>query len=228
LKETTISQGNDKRSALIRLSTTPVSNTRAVTFIGLFSALYIVTAGIVGNITGEGLASVLLSGGYPEHILRGIFMAGVVISTRRMWSATLMGVVSGIVFLITVPAPQFYLLPATVAAGLVYDLTLKLASSNSKYAEAATSKRKVLLGAGVSGIAESVVALSILTFILHFPFALVGSGVPVWLYWSVDLPLNFALSILGASVATAYFLRKRSNLSHVESTSVSERTENKL
>jgi hypothetical protein len=131
-------------------------------------------------------------------------MAGVVISTRRMWSATFMGIVCGLVFLFTVPAPAdaLYLFPATAAAGFVYDLSLKL--GRTSYAQAATSKKMVLAGAGISGIAESIVALSILTFIIHLSFAL-----PVWLYWSVDIPLNVILSVLGASLAVAYMLRKK-------------------
>ncbi len=202
---------------MLRLSSTPVSNTRALALIGLFSALYIVTAAVIGTITGPGLAAVLLSGGYPEHILRGIFMAGVVISTRRMWSATAMGIVCGLVFLLTVPAPAdaLYLFPATVAAGIVYDLTLR--AGKQGYAQAATSKRGVLLGAGVSGIAESIVALSILTFIFHYPFVLVS-----WLYWTVDIPVNFVLSVLGASIAAAYMLRRISKNNAMESVSLHE------
>jgi hypothetical protein len=210
-----------------RLSSTQVSNTKAVALIGLFSALYVVTAAVIGTITGPGLAAVLLSGGYPEHILRGIFMAGVVISTRRMWSATLMGIVCGLVFLLTVPAPAdaLYLFPATAGAGLVYDLTLKFSAAS--YAQAATSKRKVLLGAGVSGIAESIIALSILTFVFHYVFALI-SVVPVWMYWSVDIPVNFVLSVLGASIAAAYMLRRKSNDKSLESASVSRETESNM
>jgi hypothetical protein len=67
----------------------PVSSTRAAATIGLFSALYIVTAGLAGY---------LFESGFVEHFIRGILMTGVIVTTRRMWSATLMGLVSGLVF----------------------------------------------------------------------------------------------------------------------------------
>jgi hypothetical protein len=202
------------------MSSKPVSNSRALALIGLFSALYIVTAGIVSSITGPGLAGMLLSGGYPEHVLRGLFMAGVVISTRKMWSATMMGIVSGLVFVLTVPAPgsALYLFPSTVAAGLVYDFTLKFGSD---YAQAAVSRRKVLVGAGISGVAESVVALAILTFIVRYTFALLAYGVPLWAYWAIDAPLNAALSIAGASIAVGYLLRKKTRERPIESSPIS-------
>ncbi len=64
-----------------------ISRTRSIAMIGLFSALYIVTSG---------LTSVITQVGYPEHFLRGIFMSSLILTTRKRWSATLMGIVCGI------------------------------------------------------------------------------------------------------------------------------------
>jgi hypothetical protein len=128
-----------------------------------------------------------------------------------------MGIVCGLIFVFTVPAPAdaLYLFPSTAMAGLVYDLTLL--SAGPTYSLASTSKRKVLIGAATSGITESIVALGILTYVVHYSFVLV-----VWLYWLVDIPLNVVLSLLGASIAVAYLLRKRSGAERLESAPVSQ------
>jgi hypothetical protein len=164
----------------------PVSPTRAAATIGLFSALYIVAAGLAGY---------LFESGFAEHFIRGILMTGVILSTRRMWSATLMGLVSGIVFQLAVSSPAPYLLASTVASGLVFDLVL--AAGAKSYPSAARSRRKLFLGAAVSGAAESVVALSILTAAGLFRRS-AYFGFPVGVIWALDIALNIVLSIAGA------------------------------
>jgi hypothetical protein len=156
--------------------------------VGLFSALYIVTAG---------LTSVITQVGYPEHFLRGIFMSALVLSTRgKRWCATMMGIVCGIVFL-TVPAPAPYLLPSTVASGVIFDLVLIV---SSKYGETLTQNR-LLAGAGLSGLAESFIALMILSV---FTTILGKTFDAIALAWSADIVLNIVLSIIGAFIAYKY------------------------
>jgi hypothetical protein len=157
--------------------------------IGLFSALYIVTSG---------LTSVITQVGYPEHFLRGIFMSSLILTTRKKWSATLMGIVCGIVFL-AVPAPAPYLLPSTVISGVVFDLALIL---GTKYGETSISQMRLLVGAGLSGLAESIVGLMILT--IFTPGILGKTFDALAIAWSADLVLNVILSIAGAFIAFRY------------------------
>lgn len=97
-----------------------------------------------------------------------------------------MGVVCGIVFGIVVPAPAPDLLASTVVSGLVFDLVLM----GGSYLNTISSFSRIVLGAAVSGVAESLVALSILTFAGFF-----GKSAEVLTSaWSIDIILNIALS----------------------------------
>ena len=171
-----------------------VSASRAIAIIGLFSALYIVSAGIVSSLFGEAVR------GYPEHFLRGILMT-VVVRTGKKWSATTMGLVCGIVFGIVVPAPAPYILVSTIVSGLVFDLAL----AGGKYASVIRSLYRVVLGSAVSGVAESVVALLILTAVGFFgsSFSVVSAA------WSADIILNVVLSSIGAIIAFRFLSRRQ-------------------
>jgi hypothetical protein len=171
-----------------------VSSSRSIAVIGLFSALYIVTSGLTSFVTQVG---------YPEHFLRGILMTAVILRTGRKWSATIMGVVCGLVFALVVPAPAPYLLPSTIISGIVFDLALII---GSKYDVASRSQTRLLIGAGLSGLGESVVALSVLT--IFAPGYLGKSFNALTIAWSADVVLNIILSIIGALIAFRYLLRK--------------------
>jgi len=158
--------------------------------IGLFSALYIVTASLTSFVTQVG---------YPEHFLRGIFMSALILSTRRKWSATMMGIVCGVVFFLVVPAPAPYLLVSTIVSGLIFDLVLII---GTKYGETLTQQR-LLTGAGLSGLGESFVALLILTE-LGTPGILGKTFDAIAVAWSADIVLNILLSIIGAFIAFKY------------------------
>lgn len=159
--------------------------------IGLFSALYIVSSGIVSYISQVG---------YPEHFLRGLLMTALIIRTRKKWSATLMGAVSGIVFVVVVPSPAPYLLASTFVSGLVFDLVLMTRS----YFNSIRSTPMVLTGVAISGLAESLVALAILTYAGFF-----GKVLTALIYaWSTDVVLNIILSIIGALIAIRFLPRR--------------------
>jgi hypothetical protein len=164
-----------------------MSTTRALAIIGLLSALYIISAGLVSSLFGN------LAKGYPEHFLRGILMTIVVISTGRKWSATIMGVVCGVVFAFAVGAPAPYVLASTIVSGLVYDLALM---GKGPYSKIIKSAWRITLGSVVSGLAESLVALSILTLagVLNGIFYAIAAA------WETDIALNLVLSGLGAVV----------------------------
>ncbi len=110
-----------------------------------------------------------------------------------------MGVVCGLVFALVVPAPAPYLLPSTIFSGLVFDLALII---GSKYAEASKSQTRLLVGAGLSGLGESVVALTILT--VYAPGYLGKSFNALTIAWSADVVLNIVLSVIGAFLAFRY------------------------
>lgn len=163
------------------------SSSRAIVMIGLFSSLYIVSSGIVSFISQVG---------YPEHFLRGLLMTALVIRTKRRWSATMMGAVSGIVFAIVVPSPAPYLLASTFASGIVFDLVLMAGS----YASSIRTTPKLLAAVATSGVAESLVALAILTNAGFF-----GRAFTLLAYaWSTDVVLNIVLSIVGAVLAIRF------------------------
>ena len=109
-----------------------------------------------------------------------------------------MGIVCGIIFL-AVPAPAPYLLPSTIVSGVVFDLSLII---GSKYGESLISQTRLLTGAGLSGLAESLVALAILT--LFTPGVLGKTFDALALAWSADIVLNILLSIVGAFIAFKY------------------------
>ena len=173
------------------------SSSRWVAFVGLFSALYIVTASI---------ASFVTQVGYPEHFLRGILMTALVLQTRKKWSATMMGVVCGIIFAVLVPAPAPYLLPSTVLSGLIFDLALFGFKSDT---QASMSNKRLIFAAGISGFAESLVALAILT--MFAPKILGDTLNAIVVAWSVDAVLNIILSVVGASIAIAYLVTRIRN-----------------
>jgi len=108
-----------------------------------------------------------------------------------------MGIVCGLVFL-AVPAPAPYLLPSTIISGVVFDLALIV---GSKYGSTIT-QTKLMVGAGLSGFAESVVALLILT--IFTPGILGKTFGALALAWSADIVLNIILSIAGAYIAYRY------------------------
>ena len=171
------------------MAETPPS--RTIAMIGLFSALYIVSSGIVSFVSQVG---------YPEHFLRGLLMTALILRTGKKWSATLMGAVCGIIFVLVVPSPAPYLLASTFVSGLVFDLVLMIGS----YARSVRSTPKLLVGVAVSGVAESLVALAILTYAGFF-----GKAFAALAYaWSTDVFLNIILSVIGAVLAI-WFLPKR-------------------
>lgn len=166
-------------------------SSRMIAMVGLFSALYIVSSGIVSFVSQVG---------YPEHFLRGLLMTALILRTDRKWSATLMGAVSGIVFVLVVPSPAPYLLASTFVSGLVFDLVLMIGS----YANSVRSAPKLMIGVAISGVAESLVALAILTYAGFF-----GRAFTALVYaWSADVILNIILSVIGAVLAIR-FLPKR-------------------
>jgi len=136
-------------------------------------------------------------------------MAALVVRTRKMWSATTMGVVCGLVFAaVPSPYPAVFITISTVLSGLVFDISLATVGS---YAQSTASKFRVMLGSGISGVVESVSLLSLVTFyglggklITFSALAKILSISTISVAWGIDIVFNIVLSLFGAYIAYAY------------------------
>lgn len=108
-----------------------------------------------------------------------------------------MGAVSGVVFMIVVPSPAPYLLASTFVSGLVFDLVL----TAGLFSKSIRSVSKILLAAAISGSAESLTALSVLTYAGFFETKAFDV---LFIAWFADVMLNIVLSVLGALVAVKF------------------------
>ncbi len=162
-----------------------------ISIIALFAALYVFMGSLVGLV-------VPALRGYPAHFFRGLTMSGVAAYSRRMWSASIMGLISGLIFFAVVPAPAPYLLPSSIVAGLLYDLSL-----GKGYVDTCRNPKRVTLGTLVSGLGEGAVAMAILTYVGFFRVQFQVLAV----IWVAALAANMLLSTLGAQV-TLLLLRR--------------------
>lgn len=175
----------------VRTEITPLSASKAIAMIGMYSALYIVAGGILGFVFQA-------NSRFIEHFIRGALMTGVVLTTRKKWSATMMGVASGIVFVLAVPSPEQYLLASSFVAGLTFDMVVM---AGTPYEKGSISKSRLLVAAGISGIAESVIVLSFLYF-LGFPL---GSSL-LSIASGLEIITNLVLSVIGAAIGIVLLL----------------------
>lgn len=166
-------------------------STKNISTIALSAAFYVLMSALFG-------LTLPAARGYPAHFFRGLTMSAVAAYTGRMWSVSLMSIISGLVLLAVVPAPAPYLFIATVAAGVVYDLSL-----GEKYAEACRKPRRIVAGTMVSGLAEAIVAMGILTYVGLFQVQLQMLAV----IWAGAIAANLVLSALGSQV-TILVLRR--------------------
>ncbi|MEM2514993.1 MAG: hypothetical protein QXQ70_04045 [Candidatus Caldarchaeum sp.] len=166
-------------------------STKNLSVIALSAAFYVLMSALFG-------LTLPAARGYPAHFFRGLVMSAVAAYSGRMWSVTSMSVVAGLVLLGVVPAPAPYLFFSTTAAGLVYDLSL-----GKKYADVCRKPRRILAGTLVSGLAEALVAMSILTYVGLFQAQLQMLAV----IWVGAIAANLVLSAAGAQV-TVLVLRR--------------------
>ncbi|MCS7129634.1 MAG: hypothetical protein NZ919_03250 [Candidatus Caldarchaeum sp.] len=156
-----------------------------ISFVALSAAFYVLMAAMSGLVLPA-------MRGYPAHFFRGLAMSAVAAYSGRMWSTSFMAVISGLVLMAVVPAPAPYLLFATAAAGVVYDISL-----GRKYAESCRRPRRVIVGTMFSGFAEAVVAMSILTYVGLFQVQPQMLAV----IWVGAIAANLVLSVAGAQVS---------------------------
>lgn len=164
--------------------------------IALISALYAVLGTVSGLLLGPALR------GYPAHFFRGLTMSMTAAYSRRMWSTTIMGAISGLIFLAIVPAPAPYLLIASLSAGLIYDLTTRIGGS---YAESSRRSRRIAVATILSGVGESVVALTLLTYFGLFKV----TPTVLAIIWVSAVAANIVISLAGASITLLLLRRYR-------------------
>lgn len=184
-----------------------VSRSKIVAFSGLFAAAYLAYGFISSVSFGQVLHSVDI------HLVRALLMATLAAVLGYTGGPSVMGTVSGIL-LAGSPfggASKAFLLPSTLAAGLVFDLAMK----GGKYSNNVKRLGRIGLASGLSGLAESVVVTGGLTAI-GFPFqeaaALISIVIPgvglthVWIYL---LGRNLVMSLIGGLLAFIIIRRRQ-------------------
>lgn len=169
-----------------------LKSAKTVSIITLSTAFYIFLTAVTA------LALPVLRG-YPAHLYRGVTMSLAAAYTRVKGTATIMGLVSGLVFAAIVPAPASgYLIVSNFVAGLTYDLFL-----GRNYFENSRKTRRIIFAIMMSGLFEGISAMAILTYVGLFavsPFALA-------FIWAGAIAANLLLSTAGAQV-TILILRR--------------------
>ena len=136
--------------------------------------------------------------GYPAHFFRGLSMSACAAFSRARWSVSVMSVISGLVFLLVVPAPAPYLLFSTVGAGVVYDLSM-----GRDYKQSVRRAWRITAGTLVSGVVEGIIAMAVLTYVGLFSVRAELLAV----IWVSAIAANMVLSTVGAQI-TVLLLRR--------------------
>lgn len=191
-----------------RPATGKVAKSRIIAHAGVFTALYIA----------YGFGSSVSFGpqlhGLDVHAARALLMAVLAARLRTPGGPSLMGLISGLL-LLGIPAPSApFLLPASLLAGVTYDMVMRAGI----YAENVRRPARVLGGSALEGIAESAVVTAGYTLFLPqllgtgFLVQLVTSaplvGATALLVWTLLLGANAGLSVVGGAIA-APFIRGR-------------------
>jgi hypothetical protein len=177
---------------------------RIVAHAGVFSAAYL-AYGFVSSITFGPQFH-----GLDVHLARAFFMAVLAARLRVPGGPSLMGLISGLL-LLGIPAPSApFLLPASVLAGLSYDLWMR----GGAYAQNVSRMGRIIGGSALGGVAESAVVTA--GYSVFLP-ALLGTGFLVQLLtagplvggtillaWGVLLGANAALSAVGGALAAPF------------------------
>lgn len=185
-----------------------VRRTRIVAHAGIFAAAYLVYGFSSGVSFGAQLH------GLDVHVARAFLMAVVAARLRAPGGPSLMGLISGLL-LLGIPGPSApFLLPASLLAGVSYDLAMRAGI----YAENVGRPGRILAGSALEGIVESAVVTG--GYALFLP-QLLGTGVLVQLVtsgpilgatllvaWAILLGSNAGLSVIGGAIA-ALFVRRR-------------------
>lgn len=171
-----------------------LKSAKTISVIAVFTALFL----FLTSVTGVALPVLR---GYPAHFYRALTMSAAAAFTRSRGTASVLGLVSGLVFSAIIPAPASgYIIASTFAAGLAYDFFL-----GRNYAETCRKPRRITVGTVFSGFVEGVVAMAILTYVGLFGASLTAIAI----VWVSAISVNLVLSVLGAQV-TVLILRRYS------------------
>jgi len=155
----------------------------------LFSTIYVVY-GYVSSVTVGAVTH-----GVDTFFIRSALFVMIAAITLKFGCSTLMGAISGTVFVFVIPTPfSFYLFPAVFSYGSTYDLYMHLLGFSTH----ASATRHVVIGTAVSSVAMSVVALSILTWVGFLPIQALAF---IWFLGIFrDLAVGLAGSLLGLKI----------------------------
>ncbi len=172
---------------------TPVSRlyqSRDVALIAVFAGLYL-GYGYVSSVT---LRSITRS--TDLFFLIAVLFTVLAYEVRQSWSATLLGTISGVIFLGT-PAPfALHIAASIIANGLVFDLYLRLMNRRTT----PPSRVHVVTGATIGNLVMAIVGLSALQA--------VGTILP-WYIWAAAIVIDTLVGGLGALFGIAIVRRLR-------------------
>lgn len=152
--------------------------------------------------------------GVDIHLVRALVLTIVAARLGRPWGPSTIGFISAILIAVApFSSPdKIFLIPATLAAGIVFDLMLML----GRYEENVLNRFRVGVAAAVSGTAESLIVLGGLLAI-GWPFTdsanflkfIIGTASPILLFGFL-VGRNIAMSLVGASLGRVIIRRMRS------------------
>lgn len=190
----------------------PATKVRIVAYGAVLSAIYVVYASISSASYGQILQ------GVDNHFVRALLLVIGAAQVKRFGVPTVIGFVSALLLgavVIGSPPDFLFLIPATFAAGLTYDLVLRVGD----YAKNAVTFRRIFLATLVSSISESVV-VTVGLVAIAWPFsqsreflaAILGVAPSVSVIVFFLLGRNILLSVLGAGTGGYLLNRFKRNL----------------
>ncbi len=162
---------------------------REVSLISAFAALYLA----YGYVSGVTLGSLIFS--LDLLFLIAALFTILALIVRQPWSATLLGTITGLVFLGTPGAPfPLHITASLIANGLVFDAYLQLMNRRT----IPPSKRQIVTAAVLGNLVMATVGLSALQA--------VGTVLPEYL-WGVLVATSGLVGALGAVLGLAVVRR---------------------
>ncbi len=151
--------------------------------------------------------------GVDIHFVRALVLTIVAVRLAKPWGASTLGFISAILLAVApFSSPdKIFLIPATLAAGVVFDLVLMA----GRYEENVLKKSRVAIAAALSGLAESLIVVGGLISV-GWPFAdsaallqfVLGAASPILLFTFL-VGRNIIMSVLGASLGRVVLRRMR-------------------
>jgi hypothetical protein len=191
----------------------PARRVKIIAYGAVLSAVYVVYAGISSATIGQILQ------GVDVHFVRAFVLVIGAAQVKRFGVPTVIGFVSGLLFAslaIGAPPDFIFLIPATIAAGLTYDVALR----GGDYAKNATTLRRIFAATLLSSLSESMVVIGGLVAIgwqftqsEGFLAAILGVAPPLAVLIFFLLGRNVLLSALGAGTGSYLLNRFRRNIS---------------